>query len=276
MKKTIKSTLVVVVLICSLSVSGQTKYYTGFDSDAEKENWDEYLKGKTGTAHWEIGTGGVSDPGRIIHYAPTGDADKDSLDNWYVSPKFDFSEGGAIDSLKYNYFAYLGTFFEEQFVGVYLLTGSKDPALASSKVLLADLTSKYSGDISLWQDTSNITIPTTSGDCYIAFNFVAIDGWSSISFDNLYVTMNKTLGIDNGDYLQNLVKVYPNPSSSDILHIESDLNIKDVTIVNNLGQIVFNGTLTASIDISNLQPGHYAVRMKTDNEKEIVKKLVIK
>ena len=227
MTKNIKLPILLIVLAFSLSVSGQTKYYTGFDSTSELENWSEYIKGKTGTSHWEIGAGGVSDPSRIIHNAPTGDADKDSLVNWYVSPKFDFSEGGSIDSVKYNYFTYFETFFEEQFVGIYLLVGSPDPTQASSKILMTDLSANYSGDADLWKDTMNITIPNTAGNCYIAFKFVAVDGWSSISFDNLHVTMNKTLSTYDNK-LANSVKIYPNPSSTGKLKIDSELKISEI------------------------------------------------
>lgn len=225
------------------SLMAQSTYYTGFDTEGEKANWDEYQKGKTSSAKWEIVTNGVSEPNRLSHSAPTGDANKDSLVNWYVSPKFDFSEGGSIDSLKYNYFSFMGTFLEEQVVQIYVLVGDKDPAQASSKILLADLTSFYSGDQDNWRDTGAFSIPNTSGDCYIAFKFVAIDGWSSISFDNIYITSNKVTSISDVAKNNQSLYLYPNPSAgslylADEFGLIDDVNSK-LEVFNLQGALVY-------------------------------------
>lgn len=215
--------IVAACLFCQ-DVNAQTTYYTGFDTDAEKANWTEFQKGKTDASKWEIVANGVSAPSKLIHSAPTGDANKDSLVNWYVSPKFDFSEGGALDSIKYNYYSFMNTFFEEQVVQIYLLVGDKDPAKASSKVLLADLGAFYSGDADNWRDTGGFVIPNTVGDCYIAFKFVAIDGWSSISFDNIFITETKLVGIEKIVKNNPKLFLYPNPSNG-VLHLKDDLGI---------------------------------------------------
>ncbi len=224
MNKATKYAFLVFLGTTGLNTNAQTTYFTGFDTYDEKKNWVEYQTGKTITG-WSVMSGGNSAPNRIINTAPTGDANKDSLVDWYVSPKFDFSKGGSIDSVSYNYFSYFGTHLSEQSVGVYALSGSPDPSLATSVTLLADFTPFYSGDVNHWIDTGGFTVPILTDEAYIAFKFVAIDGWSSISFDDLKITMNKTVGIEDIDPQLKLISVYPNPSNGELrLRIPSQQN----------------------------------------------------
>jgi len=73
------------------------------------------------------------------------------------------------------------------------------------------------------------------------------------------------------------INVYPNPAT-DVLNIETDMDIESVTILNTTGQIVFqdqvnqNGT---SIDLSNLQKGIYFVRMESEGELLSTKKIMV-
>lgn len=254
---------------------GQTTYRTGFDTDDERKNWNEYSKGKIGSGHWTVVASGYSKPNCITHSAPTGDADKDSLVNWYVSPKFDFSSGGMIDTLRFNYFTFMGTFFPEQVVQVYALSGSSDPGKATSKVLLADFSELYSDDANLWRDTTGLKIPKLSGEAYIAFKFVAIDGWSSISFDDLQVTANKTSSVHETSESNGVIKVYPNPTDGKIT-IASLNNVDGVIVVNNLGQVVRQFSGTKEVDLSGLESGAYRLIIKDQNGVTYFRQVIIK
>jgi len=255
------SLLALSLALCSFnSVQSQTTYYSGFDNASEQAGWKEYIKGKFGFfARWTYQDGGISSPKMLIYTVPIGIADKDTIKDWYVSPKFDFSLGGSIDSFKYNYFSFMNVHLKEQFVGVYLLTGSKDSDSASSKILLMDLTPFYSGD-NKWKDTGSISIPSTAGDAYIAFKLQAIDGWSSISFDNLYVTQKKTSGIRNTQLPQ--MELFPNPCSS---HITIQYpNTFDVYMYNLQGQLVCtkqNNFEKLSFDVNAFSPGSYYLKV---------------
>ena len=268
MNKLIKITTIAIIVLFGQSLHAQSTYYTGFDTDGERANWTQTRKGKTGPAKWEI-IGNATTARWLAHSAPTGDADKDSLVDWYASPKFDFSEGGAIDSLKFNYFCFMNTFFAEQVVQVYLLVGSTDPALASSKTLLADFTSIYSGD-RLWNDTGNFVIPNTPGDCYIAFKFVAIDGWSTISFDNIYITSNKVTSIVKPQVFNKDIYLYPNPSKGGIqLSLPIDFNASKglkIELFNAFGQMVYSEHIGTSQSLElNLPKGNYFYYIKDLN-----------
>ena len=277
MKKLTKTIAIIIGVLVGQNVQAQSLYYTGFDTDGEKANWTQFQKGKVQTAKWEVIGNGVSGPSKLSHSAPTGDADKDSLVNWYVSPKFDFSEGGVIDSLKFNYFCFMNTFFAEQVVQVYLLVGSKDPSLASSKTVLADFTSIYSGDNSLWKDTGKFVIPNTAGDCYIAFKFVAIDGWSSIAYDNIYITSNRATSIT--DVIgKNNTFLYPNPTSGlvkVVSHNQTLIN-SSLKVYNNLGILVWERSLLLNDLNIELPQGNYFYTISNNKIVTELQKLIIK
>ena len=269
------SLLALSLALCSFnSVQSQTTYYSGFDNATEQAGWKEYIKGKFGFfTRWQYQDGGISNPKMLIYTVPTGIADKDTIKDWYVSPKFDFSLGGSIDSLKYNYFSFMNVHLKEQFVGVYLLTGSKDPDSASAKTLLMDLTPFYSGD-NKWKDTGSIEIPSIPGDAYIAFKLQAIDGWSSISFDNLYITQKKTNGTSK--MLLPQMELFPNPCSN---HITIQYpNAFDVYMYNSQGQLVCtkqNNFEKLSLDVTTFSPGSYSLKVLDPQGKQEMQSFII-
>ncbi|MBO6516379.1 MAG: T9SS type A sorting domain-containing protein [Bacteroidia bacterium] len=215
MNKLVKQLALGLAMIGAASVHAQT-YKTGFDTDEERKGWKEFRTGKKGNNGWAVEAGGFSSESKVINFAPTGTADKDTFFDWYVSPVLDFSQGGSIDSLYFNYFSYFGVFLPEQRVHVYALDGDQDPEKADSMVVLADFTSLYSGDDKLWRDTGSIAIPKLSSTSYIAFRFVGIDGWSSISFDGLQVTENGNSNVETPLQNEHKVTLYPNPSNGTV------------------------------------------------------------
>lgn len=63
--------------------------------------------------------------------------------------------------------------------------------------------------------------------------------------------------------VNNNIDIYPNPAT-DILHINTELDIKNIKIIDSVGQILIN-TNKAEINISELNSGVYIVLIKTKN-----------
>jgi len=85
-------------------------------------------------------------------------------------------------------------------------------------------------------------------------------------YDNIYLHKNTVLS--NADFAISDVKFYPNPATN-VLNIESSLNIEKVSIFNVLGQEVLvkaPNTELAIIDIANLQSGIYVVKATIDGK----------
>jgi len=58
-------------------------------------------------------------------------------DDWFVSPPFNFSNGGKLDSISF-WFGGFGIPALSDTVAIYLVQGSSDPALATSTTTLLD------------------------------------------------------------------------------------------------------------------------------------------
>lgn len=145
----------------------------------------------------------------------------------------------------------------------------------------------WAGDVAaaslaLWNDTNWCSLNTNP------------DGqvWVSAIFQNkLYVGEHETLNGDsvhligylNGGYnigncgaavgineheLKVSLKIYPNPTNS-VLYIpdeEETLAHSMIEITNSLGQIVFQGAYTNSIDVSGLSPGCYFLNIRQSDK----------
>ncbi len=269
MKQTLRIALLISVAFgWTINSLGQTTLTYTFNDETETKDWSQFQLGKKKTG-WKLETGGIEDTKRIINYAPTGDADKDSLIDWYVSPELDLSMGGTLDSISYNYFTYFGTFFKEQSVTISLLVGDQDPDKASEIIDLADLSKNYTASSTEWSDTSNISLPTKSEACYLGFKFIAVDGWSSISFDNLQITLNKTL---SAPVLQTPnLNLYPNPNSGQIsiLGVLPGQAI-DLTIYSLMGEKIDSYVMDGSGSIQlDLTSGMYLYKLVSNQGKAV-------
>ncbi|WP_264521316.1 T9SS type A sorting domain-containing protein [Flavobacterium sp. N1994] len=89
--------------------------------------------------------------------------------------------------------------------------------------------------------------------------FVITSDLGTVYYDNIYLHKN-TLGTTSFEAAN--VKLYPNPASN-VLNIESVLNIDKVAIYNLLGQEVISqntSSQTVALDVTNLQLGVYIVK----------------
>ncbi|ALM49963.1 hypothetical protein AMR72_14270 [Flavobacterium psychrophilum] len=84
-----------------------------------------------------------------------------------------------------------------------------------------------------------------------------------------------TTTLDTKEFDLNKVDVYPNPVTDVALIQAPDMQIKNVTVINTVGQTVFTGA-TDKINMSQLQSGIYIVRVEFDNNQVAVKKIIKK
>ena len=81
---------------------------------------------------------------------------------------------------------------------------------------------------------------------------------------------------------QNLLSIYPNPNSSGLLKIESSSAIKkEITILNLIGQNVFSKTIpeivfNETITVEPSLKGIYFMAVRLENNKRILKKIILK
>jgi hypothetical protein len=95
----------------------------------------------------------------------------------------------------------------------------------------------------------------------------------SIYIDNLYFYYDATAGIDDLGITE--FTYFPNPVN-DMLTINAQSNIKDITVYNMLGQIVVRQSPNASnctVDMSTIQTGAYFVQVSIGNSIETVRVL---
>ena len=122
------------------------------------------------------------------------------------------------------------------------------------------------------------TIPTG------AFNITAL-GYDFVSSANPPVLTPQFIPRNAADFSVTLqtqnneiagLKVYPNPVSNGVLHIESNLNAeRTVSLFDVLGkEVIKTTTSNTTINIANLNSGIYIVKI-TEGEKTAIKKLIV-
>ncbi|MEO9532358.1 MAG: T9SS type A sorting domain-containing protein [Crocinitomicaceae bacterium] len=261
------------VLLLTTSFA-QTEYYSGFDSPSENAGWTQIKKGDMGTYEWVLdASSSVSPDSCLAHYYPVGGSIP--TDDWYVSPLFDFSAGGWIDTLWNNYNGF-GTPMAGDTIQLCLLNGSSDPDLANVTVLYSFSDSTYMAD-NTWRELLMIPVGTHAGDSYLAFRYYTTNNWLDVKFDNLKVTSFSTASISKNDLNAN-ISVFPNPATDQLnLSLTEDVleTIQTITIYNSVGQLEETLSSTSKqINLSSYTPGIYFIQINTDNA-EITKKFVI-
>jgi hypothetical protein len=278
MKKNRIFTIIGFVTLFSSSLNAQVSlpYYTGFDNVSQKTGWTEYEKAEVSFCHWGPGYA-YSIPSGIGHsFAPASGIT--FIDNWFVSPAFSIANGGKLDSIRYMFSGYSVPVTGDT-IAIYLLNGSQDPSLASSKILLFDFrNAEYIFD-GTWRIKTNITLPSLNGSSYLAIRYKNTDcssKWLTVNFDNIAISGN-SVGIDEFNTKADKVNIYPNPAK-DNLTIETNTKLKQsLEIYNIAGQSVYTANICnkTSIDISNFQAGIYILKLNTNKGTE-VRKFVIK
>lgn len=280
MKKTVIFTILGFFVLLNFPLSAQVSlpYYSGFDNAMQKLGWAEYKKAATTFSHWNYGGSGFSAPNCVGHdFSPSSGITL--TDNWFVSPAFSIQNGGKLDSIRYL-FSGFSTPEAGDTIGIYLLNGSPDPGLATSKQLLFDFRGDDYANDNTYHIKTNIDLPAYSGLCYIAIRYRNSDcssKWLTAYFDNIAISGNG-VGINESDAFASSVHVYPNPANGTIF-VDSQEAISALEIYNIQGEKVYSELsstqlIQQKIDLSACPSGIYFVKISID-KKAYVKKIVL-
>jgi hypothetical protein len=221
-----KIKITALLFICQLGLLAQVSYpyYNSFDDATAQAEWQEYRKGATANAGWEYTTfGSYSAPECLIHFYPVGGS-QPSVD-WFVSPQFDFSIGGSIDSLRYAASGF-GFVSPDDTVAICLLLGSRDPDSATVTILYDFRDTAYMND-NVWRKLENIQIAPTTQEAYIAFKYVTTVNWLDVRFDNVAVSGNGLSQPEQNGIAETLI--FPNPANS-YIEIAQHSEITQITL----------------------------------------------
>ncbi len=265
--KLIKPLLSAILLLSGWQLSAQS-YFTGFDTPEEQAGWTQYRTGAISQFYeWEFDIASAySAPNSLAHYYPVGG--DDLLNDWMVSPGFDFSEGGTIDSVWHHFSGFSPTPIDDDTIAIYLLEGSPDPDQATSKTLLLLYNDIYNAN-STWTESSNIAVPATPGTSYIAFRYQTVVSWLDVKFDNIKITPTSIAGLGPKNNPAG-IEIYPNPSTGPVsIKINGNLD-ETIRIYNIQGQLIQNiNASTGTVDL-DLMAGTYFVKAGS-----MVKKIIV-
>lgn len=252
-------------VLFSLAAKAQVAlpYFTGFDDATQQTGWTEYKKAATTFSHWGYGPVGFSAPTAITHdYSPSTGITL--TDNWFVSPAFLIPGGGKLDSVRYRFSGFSQPQADDT-VALYLLNGAQDPGLASSKLLLVDFRNADYVTDNTYRVKTDITLPATAGNCYIAVRYRNADcssRWLTVNFDNIAIRGTGSAGLQNLGKKDDM-HIYPNPSSG-MFTLESALPVDRVEIFNANGDLIpgHAGAKTSmTVDLSTYPKGLYFIQM---------------
>lgn len=86
------------------------------------------------------------------------------------------------------------------------------------------------------------------------------------------LTVSESLGTE--DFAKNNFKIYPNPTTG-ISNIQTDLEIENIAIYNQIGQLISNQKAT-QLDLSNVASGIYMIQINFENGQKATKKIIKK
>jgi hypothetical protein len=118
--------------------------------------------------------------------------------------------------------------------------------------------------------TSTVTSNVFNASPYVSFTYIitGTDPNGCTNTGSVTVTVDKCLGINEIGNLNNLISVYPNPSSGLITTKFDFEGKKEITIVNSVGAVISNRTTESTsenFDFSDLAKGIYFVKISTKN-----------
>lgn len=266
------------IISCGLTllVNAQENYYSGFDTDAEQEGWTEYKTAATTFSHWGYSTAMPFSPSYCIGHDYSPATGITVTDNWFVSPSIVLSDGGTLDSIQYRFsgFSVPG---ENDTIAIYLLVGSQNPSLATSKQLLFDFRGADYVTDNTYRKLAPIALPTQTEACYIGIRYLnsnCSDQWLTVAFDNIGITHGGDLSVQKAD--ANFL-IYPNPTTNGSINLESNAIINAVSVFDVAGNIHYNANFSqpnVTLDLSAVPAGIYFVNIQSD-QKTTVKRLVV-
>lgn len=253
---------------------GQTPplpYYENFDTSATAR-WTAYQLGTTNPDDfpWNITVHNpYSQAFSMMHTCNTGTA---QANDWTVCKNsFSFATGGKIDSIR-SWITGTQPPATGDTIGIYLLTGNRDPDLASAKILLHDFRGS-NFQTGSWVKTTNITIPPTPGTSYIAFRYKTANNCINIFLDNMRLSGNAATGITPVFKADEDFKTVPNPVINN-LAIQTKEQFEIINIYDVVGRKVFTQFFQPTINIAALQQGTYILELIGKNGQRGIQRIV--
>src|SRR6218665_4024 len=114
--------------------------------------------------------------------------------------------------------------------------------------------------------------PATSGHNYVAIKFIPGGIHRAVTVDNVQWDLLNTLGIDTP--VKNTFSIYPNPAT-DFVAIQTDSEIKSVSVYNLLGQLV-STQKSKEINLSDMANGMYIFQINFENGEKAIQKILKK
>lgn len=242
-------------------------YYTGFDSPAEHEGWQQFRLGFISFNGWGTGAG------RLYHGYNVGGNETDTVVDWFVSPPLNLSSPSTL-SMNVQTGGFSAPFPDN--CEIWLGTTNPNPSIGNF-VLIANLS--YMQPKYQWLDTA-IHIPFVSDSAYIAFKYKTIGAaWMDYGIDSIWVSSSAGI-IEKDKYNEKEISISPNPfSSQTTLQIDNLSENTWILIYNSFGQKVkqidtlSSKTVTLSRDM--LPSGLYFVHINDANASLIEKIIII-
>lgn len=172
-------------------------YFTGFDSPAQKAGWKEYRKGFLSSFKW-------TNSSMLSHDYNVGGNTTDTVDDWYVSPAFNFKNKGKI-----TFKGRCGGFSNPngQNLRMYFSSTKADPATGNYQ-LIANLSYLPKGMD--FKDTL-VDIPFTADSGFIAFRYITIGAeWWVPNIDSITVSPGNMANVNKQANLKK-IELFPNP-----------------------------------------------------------------
>ena len=253
---------------------GQTTplpYYENFDTSATA-HWTAYQLGTNNPDDfpWNITVHNpYSQAFSMMHTCNTGTA---QANDWTVCKNsFSFATGGKIDSIR-SWITGAQAPAAGDTIGIYLLTGNKDPNLASAAILLYDFRgSNFQTDS--WVKATNITIPPTTGISYIAFRYKTANNCINIFLDNMRLSGNAATGITPIFKAGEDFKTIPNPVVNN-LTIQSKGSFETINIYDVTGRKMHTQSFQPTINIAILPQGTYILELIDKNRERSIQRII--
>lgn len=269
MRTTLLSLIGFATLMTSANAQTPLPYTTGFDNTAQQAGWQEFRTGHLANYSWDIGPGGgtaPSAPNILWHDYPVGGSSTDTVQDWFVSPPFNFAQGGSLAAMKVNVYSIIGSTQPEDELKIFLLTGSANPNSATTITELDDLTDLVSTS-SAFIDIPAVTIPPTVGSSYIAFRYQATNNWFTIKIDNIDIA-GAPASVSEQSAEGTVLSLYPDPVV-DVLNVSlgGELVNAPVVVFDAAGKQVMHATTrNGTFDVSGLNSGTYVLQVNNGTQ----------
>lgn len=250
-----------VLFLAYVHSSAQTTplpFYENFDTGS-MAGWTKFTRGvANGDIKWAPTIHSIYSEPFALTYTCSGAGTSNIVDEWCVTPAFAFPAGGKIDSMRS--FSYPGNMpGSADTLAVYLLQGSPDPALATSKQLLYDFRGANNPQ-GVWNKASSVNIPAATGNCYIAFRYKVLNNCLSLFIDNLHISGNAANKIGGMYKAGEDFTVGPNPVTG-VLSIETRKEFAKMSVYESSGKKVFSGSYEPVINTGSWPVGTYFLEL---------------